>query len=485
METKYMSTAGTPIPVTGAVGLVIEGAEDALSLLWFTRSGATWLLDLSAGEAPRSLSQIVEGKIGRPLRLRSHEGTILDFGTLNAFVVLSADVGTDSWPINDRNDERVFEGVDPVLATAHGGDDEIAAPVAQAADIPRRVSGQPSGTLVEITVEYHDVPDHRRCVAPWCGRKRDHAETMLCDLHEQARRAGKGITRIKNARVGQTERVPIESLREGDLVVTYDNSHVYKRGRPVWSLTSRSYSGPVVRVTSENGATSVFTPEHPCIFRLNDKMIDQHVVYLMRRGRQFRIGRVPLLYASQNKQFGPAARTRAEKADALWILSFHDSSAAASLGEAIAGTRFGVPGIRFQPSQLDVMDVNAFWEQIGDNWENGKAVLDSHGLLVDHPLYSQENPKAGLRGSLVTVAANLFSGLKVLTLGSEELRKGHADRVAPGRVWTPIVITRELFEGTIVSIEVADHENYYADNILTHSSRRGGALLASPTNGDS
>jgi hypothetical protein len=335
---------------------------------------------------------------------------------------------------------------------------------------------QPVGTMVEVPVTPDPVDADKRCRVDGCPRRRDHKGSGLCDGHEQHVRAGKepfDITRV--SRRVETARMPIESLSEGDLVVTYHNSHVFKRGRPITSTTRFRHDGPLVRVTTGSGLTSTYTPKHHCVVRVGRGALDgKHVVYLMRRGDQFRVGRVPFFYASQSNSFGVGLRAAAERADAAWILSVHDTVKDAALAEVLTQNKFNIPSVRFRPSNRDLLNVDAFWEKYGSNRDKAEACLTHHGRLIEFPLWTSGSSNlVGNRRPFVTAAANLIDGFMVLPFGKTMQYAGKRDHVAPARQWEPVTVTTEWYSGDVVSLEVADHHTYYADGILTHNSWRG------------
>jgi AAA domain/UvrD-like helicase C-terminal domain len=335
---------------------------------------------------------------------------------------------------------------------------------------------QPAGTMVEVPTLRDAAPEESRCSEDDCPRRRNHVISGRCDQHERQARSGAEISPIRRTpKTVTTARVPIESLSAGDTVVTYDNSHVFTRGRPVTSTTRFPYSGPLVEVTTGSGVISSYTPQHHCVVRVGRDLDGTHVVYMMRRGDRFRIGRVPFSYGSQGKMFGLGLRAKAEKADAAWILSIHDSVKDAVLAEYLTQHQFNIPGVRFEPSgNQDVLDVNLFWEKHGPNQQRAGECLAHFGRLADFPLWvSGRQMLVGVRRPFVTAAANLVDGFRVLPISNLIRYHGKRDYSAPAQQWETIRTRRTWYEGDIISLEVADHHTYFADGILTHNSWRG------------
>lgn len=285
------------------------------------------------------------------------------------------------------------------------------------------------------------------------------------------------MVEVPDGRAGgsyDTKKIPVENINEGDLVVTYDNSHVYKKGRPVSHITRLKHDGRLIRVTTPSGQTSAYTDKHHCVVRVGDSLMPKHVVYMMRQGDKFRVGRTRFMYESQNWTFGVAARAKAEKADAAWILSVHDTVAESSLAESLVQHQFGIPGVRFEPTHdRDEMDVKVFWSKYDSNPEAARKCLEGHGRLIDYPLWTAgttANP-IGVRRPFVTAAANLIDGMTVLPL--DKVARVRGEDEAPRRLWEEVIVTSEYYKGDIVSLEVDDHHTYFGDGILTHNSWRG------------
>lgn len=334
---------------------------------------------------------------------------------------------------------------------------------------------QPVGTLVSVPDEPVEYAPDRQCSFTYCDRLRANRASGLCQWHEQQARKGLALSeRPRRGKRSSTKTVPIESLRIGDVVVTYHNAHVYKMGREITAIRRRRHTGQLIRIQLSNGMQSAYTPEHHCVVRMGHHLHGKHVVYLMRRGDHFRIGRTPILYRTQNNSFGLGLRATAEKADAAWILSVHDDVPSVALAEALAQARYGIPGMRFVSSPKDVVDLAAYWRGLDSMVEAATKCLEDHGRLIDHPLWTsgQENP-VGLSRPFVTVAANLIDGFMALPLGAESRYRGKTVYHASRDVWVPFSVTREDYDGDVISMEVADHHTYYADGVLTHNSYLG------------
>jgi len=289
--------------------------------------------------------------------------------------------------------------------------------------------------------------------------------------------------------------VPIEALSAGDKVVSWNQRRgLYKRGNAVTDAGQRHYDGELIQV-SVGRRISRYADNHECVVVLGDKLDEgDYVVYLMRRGNQFRIGKCPWRYSNGH---GPVRRAVQEGADAVWVLGVYRRPEEVALAEALEQHRFGIPGVMFIGRDKYRMDVDGFWAEVGDNSAAARRCLASHQLLFDMPLWEDLHrkevhgadlsaPRGARRGGwssiVVTAAANLRSGMKMLLASSAGESNGSANGYVPWSKWTAIAVNRERYVGPVYSISVADDHTYVADGIVTHNSFRFGPAIADYAN---
>jgi hypothetical protein len=173
---------------------------------------------------------------------------------------------------------------------------------------------------------------------------------------------------VTGSRKTEWNQVPIESLREGDKVVSWNARRSERQGLAVdgsaiTSVDVRQYEGPLV-VASAGGAVSRYALNHECVAVLGSRLDEgDYVVYLMRRGSHYRVGRCPWRY--QNG-IAPVRRAVREEADDLWVLSVHETEAGSALHEAWSCVEFGLPGVSFVDDPQYKMSLEAFWAKVGD-----------------------------------------------------------------------------------------------------------------------
>lgn len=267
------------------------------------------------------------------------------------------------------------------------------------------------------------------------------------------------------------EQVPIEDVREGDRVVSFDIPHAFLRrsGSPVSGVTARPFDGALVRATTEEGHSSAYTPDHHCIAHVGPAFAGRHVLYLMRRGGDYRIGIATGIRESQGNMPGFILRAAAERADAAWVLDTFADRGDAAAAEIIASLEHRIPQLTFRAGNRSVMSqdrLDALWAKLGSNEEAAAGLLAQYGRSIDHPLWASGDHRLLVRRAAVVRACNLLDGMTVLTREGAmdaEGKRAHRNR------WSPIKVTREPYRGLVYSMTVDRDHTYIGDGIVTHN----------------
>jgi DNA polymerase-3 subunit alpha len=292
---------------------------------------------------------------------------------------------------------------------------------------------------------------------------------------------------VPGGQVVVTEEVPIEEVRAGDRVVSWDGKHrrgaIRKRGSLVTQVASREYSGEIVGVQTPTGATSRYTSDHKTVVRLDTRLEGgNYVVYLMRKGDWFRVGvtqyrrdggGVDRVRAGHD--LGPMYRLKEEQADAIWILSVHETMDQAREQEAWVGFKHNIPTWTFTKPDMRAGGRKAFyadlWDRVGNLTSRGEKCLAEFGRDIRFPLLT--------KGSLFIVkpqvlhACNLMSGMLVC-----EPEPGTTQTYDATGTWKPVEVFREDYVGTVYSMNVEGDHTYVADGIVTHNCLQMGKKLS-------
>lgn len=269
-------------------------------------------------------------------------------------------------------------------------------------------------------------------------------------------------------------RKPIEAVRPGDQVVSFDRSSSAMVGRlrsgpRVAEVASRPYAGPMLTVRAA-GCQTCCTPEHRWVARFVSRDTGLWVTYLMRRGQWFRVGWCQLFDAVGGLHLG--ARARNERAEQAWILSVHRDKTEASIAESVIATRFGLPLLPFEPvngaQHITRESIGAFFAAMDSEGflpARVETCLKSFGRSIEYPFYRNDyQQRQGRTTIFETQACNLISGVMSIPV--------YTGNVSP--LWSEITAcVAEAFEGTVYSLKVSDHETYVADGLVTHNSIYG------------
>ncbi len=204
--------------------------------------------------------------------------------------------------------------------------------------------------------------------------------------------------------------------------------------------------------------------------RLDSDLADgNHVVYMARRGDDYRVGRTTWRTKSQGNGLGIRRRAESQDADAMWVLSVHATDAEAALEEALVSHRWRIPTWQFRAPN-ETMPLHRFWSQVGFNGKEAETCLAAHGLDIDHPFWQRGDGWNHTRRPVVMRACNLLSGM--LVLEADEIKPGahgglHAQDGANG--WAPVTVSRSHYEGPVYNLDVDVDHTYIADGIATHN----------------
>lgn len=267
------------------------------------------------------------------------------------------------------------------------------------------------------------------------------------------------------------EQVPIEQVRTGDRVVSYDVSKAFLRrgGSTVEGVTARPFEGALIRATTADGHSSAYTPDHHCIAHIAPALTGRHVLYLMRRGGDYRIGISTGIRESQGNRPGFIIRAMVEGADAAWVLDTFADRGDAAAAETIASLEHRIPQLTFRVGNRSVMTqdrLDALWSKVGGNRQAAADLLAQYGRSIDFPLWQSGDDRLLVRRAAVVRACNLLDGMTVLTRdGAMDANGKRAHR----NLWSPITVSREPYVGPVYSMTVERDHTYVGDGIVTHN----------------
>ena len=270
--------------------------------------------------------------------------------------------------------------------------------------------------------------------------------------------------------------VPIESLRDGDQVVSF-NVHTgmvtgYRDGVPV-KTASRPYSGKLYGVKVGDKQTWV-TDNHQFSVHFNPETSETWCTYLMVNEKGW--WRVGICRTYDARGFGLKHRVNQEGAAAAWLIDTFHSQAEAQMGEQLLATRYGIPythwtierGVERTPTQRTEENVEWLYGKMDlEAMEtSARKLLDDYNRSIDYPLITAETgrDKFSRRVTVRINACNLIPGLMMVPVPYEHWEGDNTfDYQAIGAVGI------EQYEGTVYSLQVEKFEHYIADGIVTHN----------------
>ena len=258
--------------------------------------------------------------------------------------------------------------------------------------------------------------------------------------------------------------VPIEEVVVGDTVLGYNGEGAFLFNRKVEGISVKPFSGYLTDVVGE-GIHSRYTPNHHCYASFSP-LRKHYAVYLMQKGDKFRVGRAKMDYGDMGA--GPIVRARAEKADALWLLSVKATESDAALEEAYIQASFGLPDLTFISPNANIGLANqtyldSFWGLFEQGFLENRAFscLNHYGKSYAIPLWTKEKDYFSLKRPMVIQACNLLPGVLMLPYaGKSKITKND---------WRSVDVGKTPYEGLVYSFTVSDNQLYVADNLVTHN----------------
>jgi hypothetical protein len=291
--------------------------------------------------------------------------------------------------------------------------------------------------------------------------------------HEPCQPAGTMVQKVVERGAGSQPaviaEVPIETLRKGDLVVSYNSyeSVIRRRGRMITRFGERLFDG-LMHTIAAAGRVTRATPEHRFSVRLNPDAADKQVVYLMRRGGWWRVGRVGLF---NTRGFGLATRLADNRAEEAWIVSVHDSAVEAQCAEQVLSCRYGILTTHWEvdvwakaPERVRSVEMIAgMYASLNLSALAARAtlLLRDHRLERDHPfIIGGERLNFSRRGTRLIRACNVFASIIQIPMPTS----------CDDFDWITVTGNDAApFSGPVYSMDVEKDHHYVADGLVTHN----------------
>lgn len=264
--------------------------------------------------------------------------------------------------------------------------------------------------------------------------------------------------------------VPIEELRVGDELASYNSAKTYSpghqsQGRKVELVESHVHSGELIFAALPDGSVTRTTLEHRWLVRLRKDTTDRWAVYLMLIPfGETVVPRIGVTQLGGAGGFGPGVRARQEGAVALWILdTFTDYETARKTEWQLS--------LLYQISQrATYQNTDNLWAgEIESRLDSARVIrlLESFGRSLEYPMWEKSD------GTHVGFYSFMCRGFNLLEHCMEVVRV----RDAKDCEWMDLSFHREEYQGEVFSLQVEPVENgrrlYVADGIVTGNSIYG------------
>ena len=261
----------------------------------------------------------------------------------------------------------------------------------------------------------------------------------------------------------------ISEIVVGDKVVSFDRRTskfigMYNHGSPVTNVCTRMYSGLLLTIEAGDKSTTA-TGEHKWLVRFIPGIQRKSVffTYLMYKEGSFKLGQTQCrsVRPDSSDGLGLAVRCAGEGAELAWILGVHYDLKSALNEEALLVARFGITDKSFKSEMGEA--VHAAQKEFPDLVERARNCLRLFLRDVRFPFW-RPNCTRSFNSNFILESYNLLP--EIMEIPSFE---GDTNPR-----WKEISLTKKVIKDiTVYSIEVARHELYISNGLLTHNSLFG------------
>jgi superfamily I DNA/RNA helicase len=252
----------------------------------------------------------------------------------------------------------------------------------------------------------------------------------------------------------------IEELTNEDSVIAWDRNggmfHGFRNRRYAVKRGWHVFDGYLVDVRHDDKVTR-FTPNHKMIVRWGKRDTSLRCVYLMRQGRNYRVGQCQIFNKSGITNL--ALRMRQEQADGLWILYVSYDKTDILVKEQLISLQYGLPQLCFTYRK----EVSSRVFDFCDTYIAARRCLEYFQLDIRLPLLTDSRIRSQSRGTSIFTceAVNLRPEIMLLPKLGDDYRK---------TLWAPFTVGRSEYAGPVYGLDVEQYHTYVTDGIVTHNS---------------
>ena len=255
----------------------------------------------------------------------------------------------------------------------------------------------------------------------------------------------------------------IEDITEEDSLITFaQEDYAYYGLRQAEyhpEVAHRHYTGKLIDVEI-NGTVNRFTPSHKMIVKWLNRDTSLYCVYLMRKGKKFRVGQCKIFNSNGTTHF--TVRMNGEQAEEGWFLRICKTKKEALVWEQVYSLSYGVPQIswKFWHTQAMQEEVYNFLPCLE---EKAEKLLEEVGRNINYPMFNHEKNNAKSGGTCISLceAINLVPEIMALPVYQGK------SRVDKNTLWQTFTTREENFSGFVYSMNVPKYHTYVTEGGLT------------------
>lgn len=250
--------------------------------------------------------------------------------------------------------------------------------------------------------------------------------------------------------------VPIEEVEVGDQAYVWSAEQGAGHYHRIKSVEKFQHEGFLVKVTTESGLQSFYTPKHRCMVGLGDGLSSKQALYLMERGGKYHVG------TSSLEEGVLEDLLHTEGAERVWVLRVFDTVEQALLQEKHSSYRYRIPSETFSKGLYQSLH-GELWDLVLD--QDIVGIFEDFGLFYDAPYLSFDYVSESIlsRHQVPLRSVNVLPGMTVRSVSSDGTTS----------VEEIVSVERVSYFGEVYGLSVEGPSLYVSDGIQTHNSGDG------------
>lgn len=208
--------------------------------------------------------------------------------------------------------------------------------------------------------------------------------------------------------------IPIEELTEGQKIYSPSGWGRVSEGT-VEKKIKKEYSGPIIKIRTQNGNVIKTTPNHIMFGKLNVKPGVYYVYLMYKKGKGYRIGQTQEVRSREGEIVnGLMVRLNQEHGDKIWILKICSSKEESTFYEQLYSFKYGIPTTVFHDVGRGITLTQKYIDELFNEIDTESNVIKLMDDLLIFEDFPHHRANGVIRGGAIRRLINLtFFGGRV------------------------------------------------------------------------